>query len=54
MVATTWPAPMSLKNALVIELARDGSGVASHELDLDPGLVELAVKVREERRKSRL
>ena len=49
-----WPLPMDQSNALVIEVARDASGVASHELDLDPDLVDLACRVRAARKKERI
>jgi hypothetical protein len=50
----TWPHPMSQDTSLILEVARDGSGVVSHELDLDPDLVELACRVRAARKKVRL
>lgn len=48
-----WSDPMSQDTSLVIEVARDASGVASHEIDLDTDLVELACKVRAARKRER-
>jgi hypothetical protein len=49
-----WSEPMSLENSLVLEVARDASGIASHELDLDADLVRLACEVRAARKQERL
>jgi hypothetical protein len=49
-----WPAPMDRKTGIIIEVARDAGGVASHELSLDLDLVGLACHVRAARKVKRL
>jgi hypothetical protein len=49
-----WPEPMSQQHGLIIEVARDGSGSASHEIELDADLVRLACEVRAARKKERV
>jgi hypothetical protein len=41
-----WPARMDRSTSIILEVARDGSGIISHAISLDPGLVRLACDVR--------
>lgn len=50
----SWGTCMDTSTGIVLEVARDGSGVASHELDLDSDLVALAMRVRAVRKEDRL